>query len=1103
MSTELADQLKSAAGNFVVKTVASLAAVFGLGTYFMLAAPFGGQYGIVLTGAAFGLWLVYALVLHSRRDAVAASRPASAPKPSAPAASVAQNTLEPALQWLEGHTEASRKEAAQSRPWYLVLGSTNSGKTTLISGTGMSIQYPAWGNNPAESRKTNGCGVYVTERGVLLDAPGTLLEAAGLHSLLNLLKQVRHLRRREPLNGIVLVVDARRLISLTQDQLGRLGLQYRELLRNVRAAIGRNVPINLAISKCDELPGFSSFFDGLPSAYGRTPAWGFVLSREEREHPDWLKHCDRELRGLYARLVARRTMQLRAVDEGLRDEVVQFPEQFQLLRNHVRTFVEPLCRRTRKSSENPALRGVFFAAALGAEPTGSAVVMTRRFTDSARALIHDVVLANPNTGSASWWQEVRAALDWKTATLACGALLLALVMGFGVYPAFRDNLRLVQATERLQQIPDTAIREKVSALSQLRTALIALGADAHFRASRTSHWTMFAGSGAIESGVRAYEAGAVKAFISNPAGCAQRLESGLANSSDDLTLYRDLKTYLMVTAPGKPRQGESEEQKNRDVAFLSGVESSLARCWTSVAATAGANASDELRFYAHRVVAHQNPALHKPSPDAEGRIRTARDRLAGADPIQAYYDELRGQTSSDVPGVDLSSEAKATALLTASSPNTPIPGLFTRKGWETIARTRIERLVEEYRLERAWVLGLSADSEAVRRQLRERYFADYRNSWMAAIQALRVSSFGSWNTAMEKLLVLGGSQPDSEPSGSAYYRLLKLIADNTWGSAADVSAAPPELAAVANDLKSVHGLVNAAEGKPADIQEYLGAVHAIYIQVSSYQTVSKCDDRVLNGVRDAVLRANEVVAKLRPRIDPSLSNLGVLLQQPVTNVNGLLGGELKQCQAPGPVLPPSPPPGSLNPTVTLHAEPSTIAPGQTSTLEWNSERATMATIDGEAVPPTGSRQVSPTQKTTYTIIVTSANGSQAVATTNVTILATTPAAPSAPEPIFVSGIISQGDKGEKPASGKVLILRKFDTGEATRVAAGLDGSFRFALAIEPAAAYQLCYEDVKASTCSTPAKALRNGDVFRYQVRKLGTLFINADRYTVRIMLGE
>ncbi len=80
---------------------------------------------------------------------------------------------------------------------------------------------------------------------------------------------------------------------------------------------------------------------------------------------------------------------------------------------------------------------------------------------------------------------------------------------------------------------------------------------------------------------------------------------------------------------------------------------------------------------------------------------------------------------------------------------------------------------------------------------------------------------------------------------------------------------------------------------------------------------------------------------------------------------------------------------TVAPTITFSASPSSILPGQSTTLSWNSTNATKVTIDNGVgdVPPTGTRAVSPAVTTTYTATATGNGGTTTTATATVTVAA--------------------------------------------------------------------------------------------------------------------
>ena len=88
--------------------------------------------------------------------------------------------------------------------------------------------------------------------------------------------------------------------------------------------------------------------------------------------------------------------------------------------------------------------------------------------------------------------------------------------------------------------------------------------------------------------------------------------------------------------------------------------------------------------------------------------------------------------------------------------------------------------------------------------------------------------------------------------------------------------------------------------------------------------------------------------------------------------------------------PPPPPPPPPAPTASLSASPSTVEKGQSTTLTWQTQNATDVSIDGiGSVEPSGSRQVTPPDSTTYRLTAKGPGGTQE-ATARVTVSAPPP-----------------------------------------------------------------------------------------------------------------
>jgi peptidoglycan-associated lipoprotein len=97
------------------------------------------------------------------------------------------------------------------------------------------------------------------------------------------------------------------------------------------------------------------------------------------------------------------------------------------------------------------------------------------------------------------------------------------------------------------------------------------------------------------------------------------------------------------------------------------------------------------------------------------------------------------------------------------------------------------------------------------------------------------------------------------------------------------------------------------------------------------------------------------------------------------------------------VQPPPPPAPAPAPTATLAANPSAVQPGQSSTLTWQTSNANEITIAGlGTLPASGSRSVTPSASTTYTLVAKGPGGTNE-ADARVTVTAA-PMANATPSP---------------------------------------------------------------------------------------------------------
>ncbi len=152
------------------------------------------------------------------------------------------------------------------------------------------------------------------------------------------------------------------------------------------------------------------------------------------------------------------------------------------------------------------------------------------------------------------------------------------------------------------------------------------------------------------------------------------------------------------------------------------------------------------------------------------------------------------------------------------------------------------------------------------------------------------------------------------------------------------------------------------------------------------------------------------------------------------------GCKKKPAPAPPPPPPPAPAPAPTpKPAKVLSfaAEPSTVQRGEASTLRWNVENATSVSIEPGigTVPASGSRQVFPSNTTTYTLRATAPDGNDsATATVNVTVPPPPPPPPPAPPKRTISERLSTDvqdayfdyDKSDIREDARAVLTRNAD-----------------------------------------------------------------------------
>ncbi|VBB15387.1 type VI secretion system membrane subunit TssM [Burkholderia stabilis] len=295
-------------------------------------------------------------------------------------------------------------------PWYVVLGSKGSGKTTALLNAGLAFPLDAQLQHslaPDDARTLPGW--RLTNEAMLIDTPGhyvqhgtsrysltaesshmsidgkrnkrpadvsTVREQADTAEWNGFLRLLRGIRPRLPLNGVLLTVN---VAALTHADLTVRATESRALrarLDEMQAEFGTGFPVWLIVTKMDRLPGFADYFASL-GELERAQIWGVTLrSNPEVRADDAIRT---ELNLLATCLADGVSGLLRnETDVTRRRQLAMLPEAFAALTNPLADLIAQVFAggdNSAPGTPHPMFRGVYLTSA---GQTGQQVIAERQ-----------------------------------------------------------------------------------------------------------------------------------------------------------------------------------------------------------------------------------------------------------------------------------------------------------------------------------------------------------------------------------------------------------------------------------------------------------------------------------------------------------------------------------------------------------------------------------------------------------------------------------------------------------------------------------------------------------------------------------------------------
>ncbi|WP_319762543.1 type VI secretion protein IcmF/TssM N-terminal domain-containing protein [Maridesulfovibrio sp.] len=244
-------------------------------------------------------------------------------------------------------------------PWYMILGESDSGKSTAVASSRLTSILSDVGPTPGVSATRN-CDWWFFEEAVILDTAGRyaipLDESRDKEEWEKFLTLLVKYRKREPLNGLIVTLPADRLQSGDEDSLHEYGRSLRKRINELMRVLGVRFPVYVLLTKMDLVFGLKGLSEVLTTE-ARSQAMG-VINESGLSDPE--EFVDSAVTGVVERL---RELRVSLLDRDNRFDpaFLLFSEELERLRPRIRAFANGVFEEN-PYQEQPLFRGIHFSS---------------------------------------------------------------------------------------------------------------------------------------------------------------------------------------------------------------------------------------------------------------------------------------------------------------------------------------------------------------------------------------------------------------------------------------------------------------------------------------------------------------------------------------------------------------------------------------------------------------------------------------------------------------------------------------------------------------------------------------------------------------------
>lgn len=669
------------------------------------------------------------------------------------------------------------KQSAEKLPWYLVIGPSDAGKSSLLHHSGLNFFSAQHLIDPAdEGEYYKRCNWWYSTQATLLDIPGwylTTLENS-TEAPLNwqqLLTVLRKYTKRKALAGVILTLDLSSWGLLNKNAQHAVAQNLRQAIYLLSKQIKTPCPFYLLLNKVDRIIGFREFFADLNPAE-RQQSWGMDFSTEKtaditlQNLPHLFKtRFDDLLKNLYERVIYRlhqeRNVRKRALIQG-------FPLQLETFKAGLTNLVYQLADVLNLDS-SLRLKGIYLASNLqhdlpidflpnisnqnqflsSAHATSTATpARSLARTHFTQQLFQKIVGTNANSIATGLFLfrhfNRRLAIYSAIALLAISSTAL-MAHRLTTQLATIDSAQ--QALAEYNLLVEQLTPESSHDLMQILPALNALQRATFAIENTPNSWLISQGlhqSNLSLLAAKTYHQALVSYFLPN---LSVLLEQPLTNKNDPTLLYGALKTYLMLGDPS-----------HFNPTFINAW---LTAYWQQTLAN-----NPGLR---KQLEIHLSALLSAPITPIELNpqfIATARNILNTTPLPTLSYAILKNHADDTMVNLFANNPEQANLfnkVFVLDSNSLQIASFYTAKEFQNIYFDKVKNACTAA-FSGDWVLGEHPSAnhpfseQSLLKAVQARYLQDYSNHWTALLANLQITPWQSWQQAQSSLNTLTSNQ---------------------------------------------------------------------------------------------------------------------------------------------------------------------------------------------------------------------------------------------------------------------------------------------------------------------------------------------------------